>query len=899
MTAPAILPTPTPGVVLRAIWYWLMAHPKTRYTLIFLIVCTICYIASITAAVATGEDQISARALYLPLVGVTDTHEVPIWRYLSLPMDPGNAGYVIRAARYMVASVLWALYALPLFLLIALVDWIVSFEWLAWIAAPFEMIATGVSGVLSAWMLVTLGVLLSAVWIAVGYLRGRTGAATVEFVMIVLVFGFIASPWADPFNWMAGTGSDTASESGFIQQSAEYGTEAGTMVIDEDAHTDDITLAGTIVDITLRDTMLSMSFGSPLEGDCETRWNDNARDPDNNAEDIRKEVIKCDDEDDEVADANQTSDGMWIFHLLLAVPAAVGICFLLAVFLFFLLWQVLQAFISAVVAVVRGFLALFPGNSRTAWINSLFQVVVSGVLVGVFIAALIIYMWGIGQIMNIVPPPMIRVATILIGLIIIIAAITFWKMKKAGKKLGESLAKALGKTGLSKNAPDKQPSNFGTTAKNLTKSAASRALDRRRDARMLTAMKRGATTAATVGTGGIGGAATKVATSAATSAATKKAMSSVGKKGAKPSAGKGAKPGLPAGNKPSPGLPAGQVPAGELPAGTGGGGGTLSGQVLPSSPTPPAPPSDGQQPVINLAGAPTVENAPSSPLPAWDHASTPGTTNPEVGAQDGNAEPTRTASSGGVPVPPTANDPHRVKHIADGKYAGTWVHRNGQMHRPATIDRDGKPVPTMPTEEKVNRAFQDGEAWVITSPNVKPPRSTRNQQPGRPDPTTRPASPAQTPPAGTTTETQSAVKQQPMRTRRQDTKQVQGQQPRPVTPPQPQESHQSSGSKQKPQPPRPMQSRPTQQPQSSPEHSRPTPAPPRQSQPSHREKHTKQAGQTTAQPRQPRTQPQRRDVSSRAENVAPATPPETPQQPEIRPMKPRSGTELRRRGDDQ
>src|SRR5699024_1266537 len=157
----------------------------------------------------------------------------------------------------------------------------------------------------------------------IGFLRGRTGAATVEFLMVILVFGFITSPWTQPFEILAGDGTSSDSSQGLIAKAGDFGAEAGALTINQDAEADDLSLSSSIIDIVLRRPLLTMSFGSPLEGECAESWNTNAAaDSGNDAEDIRKEVIKC---DDEVADANQTRSYIWVGILVFAWLSAIGI----------------------------------------------------------------------------------------------------------------------------------------------------------------------------------------------------------------------------------------------------------------------------------------------------------------------------------------------------------------------------------------------------------------------------------------------------------------------------------------------------------------------------------------------------------------------------------------------
>lgn len=662
---------PTPADLFRGTSQWLKEHPKSRYVLAFLIICTICHIINQGVAWADTEAP-SARMLYLPLGGITDTHGVPAWRYFELPMDPGNAGYVFRGARHAIASILWVPYAVIVLLLISIVDWLVSFEWLSWIAAPFETIATGLSDVLEAWMLIPLGVSISALWIGIGFLRGRTGAATVEFLMVILVFGFIASPWTQPFDILAGDGTSSDSSQGLIAKAGDFGAEAGALTINQDAEADDLSLSSSIIDIVLRRPLLTMSFGSPLEGECAESWNTNAAaDSGNDAEDIRKEVIKC---DDAVADANQTSSYLWVGIYVFAWLSAVGIMLLLGVFTYFLVYQVVQAFIASILTVARAFIAVFPGNARTAWLESLFQVLASGVLVGVYVFAITIYMNLVAIIMGNVPPAFAQVGSILMGIIIIVVAITFWKMKRSGESIGKRLARALTKNGLSKDGQERQPSKIGSI---LAKGA-----EFYQRSKML---RTGAKAATAVTTGGAGVA----------------AASTIGK---------------------------------SMAAKTGQ---RMMQQSLPPAQTQNALPPASAQPELTPVPQAQKELPPAEP-PAEAHPPKPGPLPPgpgdatqsalHSGPQGGQVEP---SSPRTVDPPqqdhtpsPAKISPSGVAHIPAGRYGNTYVHKNGQISTPMTINEHGKPVKNVPSDDKLRRAYQDNGAWVTTEAEKQHPTPT-------------------------------------------------------------------------------------------------------------------------------------------------------------------------------
>lgn len=673
---------PRAGATLKRAWFWFQTHEKTRWTLLFLFVCTACYVIPVATAWADSPGGGTSNSLFLPLDKVTDTHGVPISRYVDLPMDPGNgAAYVLRSIRYVVASILWMAYAMPILLTIAAVNWILEFEWLGWLAAPFEAVTDGISSVLGSGSgtpaLITLGVLVSALVITFGYIRGRTGAATVEFAMVVLVFGLVTSSVINPFNWLAG---DTGEDAGLIEKSADFGQEAGGLTISNDGSTDTVTLSSSLADLTLRDTMLTMAFGFPLtddKEDCGNEFDKVAKDADKDREDIRKTVIKC---NDDVKDANQTDDYVWLIHYLLAGPAALGVIGMIGVFLFFLLKEVVQTFISAVAVVIRSFLALFPGGSRQALLNAIAQIFVSIVIVAAYIWALNVYMWLVAEIFTeYVPVGMQKISSVLIGVLMIVLAITYWKMKKAGKSIGERIAKALGRTGMAKDFQEPAPSKFGSTAGNLAKGAVSKGIDAYNRSKMLKGL---VTAAAAAGTGGVGAAATTAASSAATGTATKAATRTVSSVAAR-----SAKQALPSTSAPAGALPEGNssAPAAGLPQG--------------AAPTPP-PPGESRGATANASANDGATQSVPVPAAAPSGNPAPGAQPPTVDETTvGDAEPRKTT---------------RVRHIPAGRHGNTWVHRNGQITTPQTITETGKPVRTVPAEDKIQRAWKDDDSWVVT-----------------------------------------------------------------------------------------------------------------------------------------------------------------------------------------
>ena len=89
-------------------------------------------------------------------------------------------------------------------------------------------------------------------------------------------------------------------------------------------------------------------------------------------------------------------------------------------------------------------------------------------------------------------------------------------------------------------------------------------------------------------------------------------------------------------------------------------------------------------------------------------------------------------------VPAQERPKNRLNNIPAGDYGRNYVHKNGQVHQPITIEPDGTPVRTIPREEKIARAVQSGDSYVLPGAHgLKPSRQMRE--------TETPASPAQSP----------------------------------------------------------------------------------------------------------------------------------------------------------
>lgn len=705
--------TPAEDAMLR-LWVWLSVHRKTRAVLAVMILCTISQLINTTAAMADDDSapKTTLGTYWLPLGDVTDSHGVLVDQYTELPLDYGQSVYVTRQIRGVLMRIAWMGYTLVTYAVLALCDFILSLEWLDWVLAPLTLLANSLQGVLDRTGIIGLGIAIAALVIAWGAIRGKMGAALAEAALVAVVVGLVASPMGNP--------SSVVKD--WITVSADYGTEASQATVtgtEEGAKASSNPVSGQIVDLTVRRPALMLSFGSDLEGsDCATTWDDKAKDH-ADAEKKRKAILKC---DKELKGANETDNfAVFAFFFMFCVSTA-GVLALVSVFLFFLLKDVLLAGLGAINTVLRAHLAVFPGGGRQAFLNAFLQMVVNVVMVGVYVFLLSVYLWLLGKFTQALGAAVMMIANLMLGLMLLALAVTFWWFKRQGKSVGRRLAEALGSSPLNK-APKMKPSvlsRAGDKTTDLGKKAGSKYLQQRAKKK---AMTRGLTALAAMGvgaaTGGAGTAAVHgvsrgmAAASAARSASRARTAPTPGPSrpdtgaaprthsyqdrpaiSAQPTAEEAPQPETTEAAAPTQGWrnEDGSIPMGS-PRHTGGEVATTT-RSEEETDTPPREQSSTTQ------DAGTTQRSGTPSVPARTGSSSTAVTPTGASQTQGNTA-TPQAGTPQEPGPAPHRTPRQRSTMPAGQYGTVRVNRNGTTNNVVT----GEVVDTVPPHTKVVRAW--------------------------------------------------------------------------------------------------------------------------------------------------------------------------------------------------
>lgn len=493
--------TPAQDALLRA-WIWLSFHRKTRGLLAVVVICFLCQMTNATMALAVDDLEYTTNlsTYLLPLVGVTDTHGVPLGQYTELPLDYGQGTYFGRIIRGILMRLAWTVYSVVVYAILALCNFVLSLVWVDWILSPFILLANTIQGLLDQVGIVGVGIFVAALTIAWGLARGKMGAAILEIAIVALFVGLVSTPIANPSEQIKS----------WIGTSAGYGTEAGAAVVSgtaEGATADLNPVSGPIVDLAIRNPALMLSFGSTLAGDeCATIFDDKAKSG-SDAEGLRKAVLGC---NADLKPANET-DSFDIFAFMFIFGIATGgLMALIVVFLAFLLKDVMLAGLGLVNTVARAHLAVFPGGGRQAFVNAFLQLLVNVFMVGAYIFLLSLYLWLVGILQAALGATVMMIGNLIFGLVLLGLAITFWHFKRQGKSLAKKLAGVLGGSPLN-SAPPLKPSGFSQGASKMASTGTNMAKQHVKNRITRQVMSKGLQAAAAGATGGASVAATRMA----------------------------------------------------------------------------------------------------------------------------------------------------------------------------------------------------------------------------------------------------------------------------------------------------------------------------------------------------------------------------------------------------
>lgn len=332
---------------------------------------------AIAAPLAT-EDEIGQTPPALSWIELADSRGVSIWNF-ELSLDRGG---VTSPGKFFWASITdacWGAYRAWCALALWFLDWVLSLDWVHFIASPLIQVADAMQRTVSRLGLVptllTITALLAGLWM----LKGRHTTAIWEIGIACVIASMGTGIFAQPVQMIANPND------GYIVKANQIGQEIGAALAFGDAvgKTPEQLRkqqTGQLVDTFIRQPTQMINFGKVLDGGkCEGAYTDVVKGgPYGDDSDIRDKVADC---DEAAGDYAANPSAPMALGSVIFIPAAfviLALCVLLGGSVIAAgVWAMFQG-VKAIVTFISGIL---PGGGRGSLMLTAAEVVVALIII--------------------------------------------------------------------------------------------------------------------------------------------------------------------------------------------------------------------------------------------------------------------------------------------------------------------------------------------------------------------------------------------------------------------------------------------------------------------------------------------------------------------------------------
>lgn len=392
---------------------------------------------------------------------ITDSQGVPLEKYGSLPLDRGDHWTPQKWVPSFLQDLIWGLHMGLVQVVFTALHLLMSFEWISWISAPVNMLATNLSDFLSRIHWVGFAAMIMGFAAAMLIIRGRTSSGVSELVVGSLMVALAGGLLANPVQWI--TGPD-----GLFAKVQEYGGQAAVEITSDPQNRPpkgmavkdalNQTIMSQLTDLYVRDPAQAAAFGHTLSGECDQIFTENMKkvDPiDVGDTTVRSRVSSCDD----MAKTYVESPAVAKVFPLMAIGLGGGTLLLLSLALagaYFL--AVLLSLFQGLRQLWTVMIAILPGTRRSGFFSAFIFTFLYALLVGVLMvvnAAYLMMLVGIASATSHIGiVAQMGVVSLGVVVLIILMFLIWRRSKKSGQKLAEKLA-SLGTGDSTRPAPVK------------------------------------------------------------------------------------------------------------------------------------------------------------------------------------------------------------------------------------------------------------------------------------------------------------------------------------------------------------------------------------------------------------------------------------------------------------
>lgn len=468
--------------------FWAHEHPWwTRIlAVVFVDVFLILFGNTYWAYAADG----AGAAPFLLGGDITDSGGVPLSSYTVLPLDRGD---IFNWGKAFIAAWLDPIWTGHLGLvswMIWFCNWLLSFEWVGVIAAPFGALADVVEGFLGEINWIPFALMIAGGIAGIAIMLGRHSTGWAEIVIsatcAVLATGLLANPVASLT--AAGGALDTAQD---------YGGQIAAAVVSDDINNTTLdsenmlsaAVSSQLVDIFVKIPAQTIAFGHALEGACASTFTETMTSSapiNTGGNEVGDAVGAC---DEAAKTYNQNPNFGQVATAVTMTPGALALFLLPMAFGVLFLVTVIGFLIAALKTMWNVYIGILPINRYPLWksLADTFMGLVAIVFMAVVMAAVLKLTVAIITGLSGLGIPVVAqmgFATLVMCVLVFMLV----RAKRMAKKAGRSMAEQLSKFGMGKGGAAERDGVKAVAAMSAVSTVAAAALrrpDRNIDARSI------------------------------------------------------------------------------------------------------------------------------------------------------------------------------------------------------------------------------------------------------------------------------------------------------------------------------------------------------------------------------------------------------------------------------
>lgn len=458
----------------RITWRWVRRHPRWS-VVIALGIWFIVAEAGGTVLIAQADNGTISSLPWLSPLSAKDSGGVDLLHYATLPLDRGDAWTWDKSFISSIVDPLWVFHLAAVSWVLWLFQFLLSFQWVDWLATPIGAIATFISGIVSQIGWLPLALAAVAVICGAFIMGGKVAKGVIEIAISVAASVLAVTLLANPVAALTGpNGALPWVESWGGTLAASIASDNPSLSVNDPSSTDaskalSDTLIAQLMDIWVRYPAQEVAFGHTLTGDCSTVFSDAMKkvNPiDRGDTSVRDAVHNC----DPAAWDYVTNPGFGQVATVFIIQMGADILMLLGLaFSLVLMMSVGYALGQALKLTGVVYAAVAPGVARGAFWKSLIGMYTAVLSVGFSVVMLSGFLRIITAIMTSAAGASLPIVAqmLIVDLVVIVLIISMFVLRHQAKKAGETLAQRLSRIGFGSKSPERRPSPVMQSAKRV------------------------------------------------------------------------------------------------------------------------------------------------------------------------------------------------------------------------------------------------------------------------------------------------------------------------------------------------------------------------------------------------------------------------------------------------